>query len=842
MTSPQDHDPIRPESEDPSTSAPSTENNVDVPVRKPSPAPIPILAAPPADLYAPFDPAAALEAAAEDAEPDTAAPDTAEPEQDAAESELDAAEPELEEAEGVESDPAVDDSEPAGEDAVVAEDDVVDTDAPSAEGSSATEPKADEAEVERAVIGEPAEQDEPTAVFSAVESPVQADRHDELPVLPAQEAQPPAMPTPHTNGAQAHRKPAQPPASSAQRTAPKPASQVHKSTPTSAKAAGPHKPNRPANPKKASNATFADFEDEQPRKHRAAKTFLAVLGVVVVAAGAYAAGQWAFSDAIAKGTTVAGVDVGGKSEDAAAKLLNERLQPALEKKLALQAGDLQTSLVPADSGISLDAQKTVAGLTGFTLSPKYLWDHIVGGGELQPALTVDSEKLDSTIESISSSLKVEPVDGTVSFVDGNAVATDAVEGSGIDPKEAEARIVDNLFTTTRPVELTTSTVAPAITQEITDRYLEEAQKIASASVKVEVADQTAEVPAEAFTKAISVKAAGSSMNFEFDGEELSKEILSRTTDLLTQAEDAKFVFENGKPVIKGGKAGTKIDPEELATSFGAAAQSDNRTAKIELISYDPQDSVKALEELGIKEKVSSFSTPVPNVPIRTKNLQVAAERVTGTLVKPGEEFDLTDTIGPITAENGYFGAGVIVNGVHTEGIGGGLSQMSTTTYNAGFFAGMTDITHRPHSVWFDRYPAGRESTLFVGSINMIWRNDSDTGILLRSYISGGQLTVEAWGTKTYEVTSTTSPKREVVAARTVTSTAANCEAYPKGNDGFLVTVTRKVKEISTGKIVADEAKSWRYAPDNGVVCKRNEPKKSDAKTTSSKDDQVAKEN
>jgi hypothetical protein len=60
-----------------------------------------------------------------------------------------------------------------------------------------------------------------------------------------------------------------------------------------------------------------------------------------------------------------------------------------------------------------------------------------------------------------------------------------------------------------------------------------------------------------------------------------------------------------------------------------------------------------------------------------------------------------------------------------------------------------------------------------------------------------------------------------------TSTAANCSYYPTGQPGFSVTVTRKVTEIATGEVVADEAKSWTYRPDNGVTCKKDESKEDD---------------
>ncbi|WP_435299553.1 VanW family protein [Timonella sp. A28] len=579
--------------------------------------------------------------------------------------------------------------------------------------------------------------------------------------------------------------------------------------------------------KKDSNASLDDFENEEKTKFNWSRGFIGITAGVVVLVGGYLAAQWAFADSIAKGTTVAGVDVGGLNEADAATLLDERLSHQLDAKVQLSSGELKTSIVPREAGISLDAAQTVDGLTGFTLSPAYFWDHIAGGGELEPVLTVDNTAFKTTIEAAVSSLHVEPVNGTVAFVDGAAVATPAEDGTSVDYADAQKNIVDNLFTSVRPIPLTTMSVAPEMTQELTDTYLQEAKKIASASVTVQVGDQSAELLPDTFTKDISVSTEGNTMSFDFDGEKLAQDVVKRTDNLLTESKDAKFVFVEGKPVIKPGKAGTKIDAEALSRDFAQAAKGDNRTTEAHLVEVDPKDSNEALEALGIKEKVASFSTPLTSEYYRTENLRLAAKRVTGTLVKPGEEFNLIKAIGPVTTANGYHAAGVIVNGIHKDGVGGGLSQMSTTSYNAGFFAGMTDIAHRPHSVWFTRYPEGRESTLFEGSIDMIWRNDSDTGILLRSYISGGKLTVEAWGTKTYDVKTTTSPRRNIVRATTNTSTASDCIPYRQGHDGFTVTVTRKVTEIATSKTVIDEANTWTYKPDHGVVCEKPKSEKDD---------------
>jgi hypothetical protein len=68
-------------------------------------------------------------------------------------------------------------------------------------------------------------------------------------------------------------------------------------------------------------------------------------------------------------------------------------------------------------------------------------------------------------------------------------------------------------------------------------------------------------------------------------------------------------------------------------------------------------------------------------------------------------------------------------------MGGGLSQLSTTTFNAAYEAGMEDVEHRPHSEWFSRYPAGREATIYTGVLDMRWKNTAPTGVLVQAWVA-----------------------------------------------------------------------------------------------------------
>lgn len=124
------------------------------------------------------------------------------------------------------------------------------------------------------------------------------------------------------------------------------------------------------------------------------------------------------------------------------------------------------------------------------------------------------------------------------------------------------------------------------------------------------------------------------------------------------------------------------------------------------------------------QRVGTFSTPLTPGEPRNQNIRQAADHLHGTRVAPGERMSLNEAIGPRTRERGYRENGFIEDGEVVSTVGGGVSQVATTFFNAVWFSGHRIITHQPHSQYFERYPPGRESTISWGSIDVVIENDS----------------------------------------------------------------------------------------------------------------------
>jgi hypothetical protein len=148
--------------------------------------------------------------------------------------------------------------------------------------------------------------------------------------------------------------------------------------------------------------------------------------------------------------------------------------------------------------------------------------------------------------------------------------------------------------------------------------------------------------------------------------------------------------------------------------------------------------------------IGTFTTYYPAGQSRVTNIHLIADAADGAVVMPGETWSLNEHVGQRTTAKGYVAAGAIINGElyccdHPANIGGGTSQFATTLYNAVFFAGLDDVDHHPHSIYFSRYPLGREATLGWPGPDVKFRNDTLIPVTIDTSHTSTSVTVRIIG-------------------------------------------------------------------------------------------------
>ena len=266
--------------------------------------------------------------------------------------------------------------------------------------------------------------------------------------------------------------------------------------------------------------------------------------------------------------------------------------------------------------------------------------------------------------------------------------------------------------------------------------------------------------------------------------------------------------------------GNLIDTAALSESLLKAGTSATdvagRTVTLPMVVAEPTVTTPQ-NEWGITEVVGEFATPYNSGDApRTQNLTRGAELVNGSVVKPGEVFSLEQTLGAVDYAHGFADAGVIQNGQHVDSMGGGLSQVATTVFNAGFEAGMDDTEHHPHQYYFERYPAGREATLWTGNLDVKFTNSTSQSVLVQAWLDGEQIHVRLWSTKYYDVSITSSDRTNFRPVRTERGSGPDCQPSSGGQQGFDITVTRTRKH--DGKALPDDVLTTKYDGDVNVIC------------------------
>jgi vancomycin resistance protein YoaR len=145
--------------------------------------------------------------------------------------------------------------------------------------------------------------------------------------------------------------------------------------------------------------------------------------------------------------------------------------------------------------------------------------------------------------------------------------------------------------------------------------------------------------------------------------------------------------------------------------------------------------------------LSRFTTAFdPSNAKRAHNIRLAARRLNGKVIAPGQVLSVNRVVGNRTHENGFLTAPVIEDGKKVPGIGGGVSQVASTLFNAALLAGLTVSEHQNHTKPVRYLPVGRDATVAWNLIDLKIRNNTRTPVKVRAVAPGGRLTVAMLGT------------------------------------------------------------------------------------------------
>lgn len=162
----------------------------------------------------------------------------------------------------------------------------------------------------------------------------------------------------------------------------------------------------------------------------------------------------------------------------------------------------------------------------------------------------------------------------------------------------------------------------------------------------------------------------------------------------------------------------------------------NTEIELTVSATQPRQSLEGLGGLGLKELIGRGESKFNGSPAnRRHNIKVGVEKMKGIVIKPGEEFSFNKYLGPVEAYTGFKPELVIKAEGTVPEFGGGLCQVSSTTFRAAMHAGLPITARRNHSYAVQYYaPQGTDATIYPGVQDLKFTNDTGHNILVWPYL------------------------------------------------------------------------------------------------------------
>jgi vancomycin resistance protein YoaR len=317
-----------------------------------------------------------------------------------------------------------------------------------------------------------------------------------------------------------------------------------------------------------------------------------------------------------------------------------------------------------------------------------------------------------------------------------------------------------------------------------------------------------------------------------DADTAIAKLLDIKAEIDTPARDAYIDLE--KRELKHEEVGYRLDVYGTLARIDAAFRKGDESVAAAVETIAPKLTAAELGNVKFDHVLGYFETRYAQggkSKERTYNLRLAASKLDGTVVMPGQVFDFNATVGPRDEAHGYRVAPVIAEGELVDGLGGGTCQISGTLHGAAFFAGLHMVERYPHSRPSYYIKLGLDATVVYPTINFRFRNDFDTPIVLHETVSNGVVRAEILGAERKLTVSYFRRIDEVVPFEEVERETPKLPEgmrvlAQRGIPGFRTTSSRVVRD---GAYAVREKWSDSYPPTTQIVHVGTGPKDPDKK-------------
>ena len=403
------------------------------------------------------------------------------------------------------------------------------------------------------------------------------------------------------------------------------------------------------------------------------------------------------NEKILKGVSILGIDISNLTAEEAKNKVNNAIEERFKDEnnnLILKIGENETSVTENTFNAKFDIDNAVIeayniGRNGNILTNNYsiLFTKLLKK-EIKPKLYLDENLLSDTIKDINSKMKDAVVENSYYIEKNDLIIVKGKAGYKIKNEELKEKIYEQL-------------------SNIHTNY------------------QTIEIPVE-YTEPDSI-----------DIQKIHDEIYKEPKDAYVEKNPTVVHPEvNGvdfKISIKEAKKLLEEDKEEYT---------------IPLKITKPKKTINNLGEEAFPDLLATFSTRFDGSNYnRNTNIKLAAQKVNGTVILPGEKFSFNTIVGSRTIEAGFKEGTAYIGGKVVPDVGGGVCQVSSTIYNTALLANLQIVERSNHMFTTGYVAASRDATVYYGSLDFIFKNSRKYPIKMVASANGGVCKVSIYGIK-----------------------------------------------------------------------------------------------
>ncbi len=512
------------------------------------------------------------------------------------------------------------------------------------------------------------------------------------------------------------------------------------------------------------------IEKRQARIHPLSLSVIVLLSLIFLGSLSFFAFTYYYSDKIFPNVYVAGVNIGGKTEEEAKAILLQKT--AFPEKITLESKDKPFELSLKEIELTYDLDSTINEAYMQYRKSDIVSDSLLQLGtftqstSIPLATDINEEKLDEYLQVIAGSLETAAKFPGVTLTNGSVKVDPGKEGEIVDTATIKKTIVKNVESVNfSPIDVSYQTVDPALTEGESKAFKEKAEKLVGKSVTLEHEFTTFKIKD---TKLLSLLNPRDTIY-----ESKAKELISKEVSPIFNRppQNAVFKFTEGKvEEFKPAKNGVTINEDELIKTLTQKIEELENTDGKDLALGVPVQTApasvttKEVNDLGINELIGRGTSKFTgSIASRVFNVGHASGKLNGVLIPPDTVFSFDDTVGDVSQLTGYKQAYIIQNGRTILGDGGGLCQVSTTLFRAALNAGLPIMERRAHAYRVGYYEQdsgpGLDATVYVPTTDFKFKNDTPNTILIQTIFDAKAMTLafELYGTKDGRVATITKP-------------------------------------------------------------------------------------